>query len=277
MNSPQKLLSRFRKLYQKRFAFRCIVLAVTVVLFFAAPGQFDVIYGFNCFRKFSVFDLLWLWWVLDMVMQLIPSAKFWPLGSQKFFKSTFRPNQNIPAALKENAQKLVEETLQPLKSHLERTNSGLLEFIIKSNRDTLKVGLVWFGLTAVIGVLYFTGVINGNVLMLLSVAFYVCDLICVLFWCPFRVWFMKNRCCTTCRIFNWDHIMMFSPIIFIPGFYTWTLCLAALIVFMVWEITFALHPERFWEGTNSALSCGNCTDQLCGQRNCRVDLGGISD
>ena len=82
---------------------------------------------------------------------------------------------------------------------------------------------------------------------------------------------MKNRCCTTCRIFNWDHMMMFSPIVFIPGVFTWTLCLAAVVVFLVWEITFALHPERFWEGSNSALHCANCTDRLCGERNCHAE------
>lgn len=275
MNKSKQLLSKFRKTYLHRFAFRSVVFVVCVVLFFATPGQFDVLYGFNCFKKFSVFDLLWLCWMFDMVMQLIPSVKFWPLGSQKFFKSAFRPNQNIPAAIKENAQKLVEETLQPLKTHLERNNEGLVKFIIKSNHDTLKVGLVWLAMIAVIGVLHFTGIISGNVLLLLSVAFYVCDLICVLFWCPFRVWFMKNRCCTTCRIFNWDHMMMFSPIVFIPGVFTWTLCLAALVVFFVWEITFALHPERFWEGTNTALKCSNCTDRLCGERNCHVNLNSL--
>ena len=115
--------------------------------------------------------------------------------------------------------------------------------------------------------------IDSKILLLLSVVFYVCDLICVLFWCPFRVWFMKNRCCTTCRIFNWDHIMMFSPLFFVPGFFTWSLCGVSIIVLAVWEISFALHPERFYEGTNEALRCSNCTDRLCGERrNCAADI-----
>ena len=248
---PKKLLSHFRKLYQNRFVFRCAVFVLTVLLYFFAPGQFDVLYGFECFHKFSVLDILWLIWMADMLLQLIPTKQYWPLGSRKFFKDTF----------------------QPLKDFMETNDHGLLEFIYKSNRDTIKIGLVWFLLTAVIGAAYFLfPFVDKKILLLLSVAFYVCDLICVLFWCPFRVWFMKNRCCTTCRIFNWDHMMMFSPIVFIPGFYTWTLCLAALAVFFVWEITFALHPERFWEGTNAALKCSNCTDRLCGERNCRVDV-----
>jgi len=248
--TERKILSQFRKLYQNRFIFRCFVLAVTVVLYFAAPGQFDILEGFSCFHRLSVFQILWVVWMVDMILQLIPSKDFWPLGSQKFLRASF----------------------QPLKDYMAGREHGLLEFIYKSNRDTLKIGGVWILLIGAIGALYFTGVIGRNALLLISVLFYVLDLVCVLFWCPFRVWFMKNRCCTTCRIFNWDHMMMFSPVVFIPGFYTWSLCLAALTVFFVWEITFALHPERFWEGTNPALKCSSCTDRLCGERNCRVDV-----
>ena len=134
------------------------------------------------------------------------------------------------------------------------------------------MALVWIVMISVIGALYFGKLISQRALLLFTVFFYVCDVICVLFWCPFRVWFMKNRCCTTCRIFNWDHIMMFAPLIFVPGFYSWSLCPMAIVVVLVWEVTFALHPERFWEGANKNLLCQNCTDRLCGERNCRYDL-----
>ena len=254
MKQPKLILSRFRKLYQGRFAFRCAVLAATIILYFTAPEQFAVLRGFECFHRLSVFHLLWLLWMLDMALQLMPSRQYWPLGSQKFLKETFRP----------------------LKEYMAEHDHGLLEFIYKSNRDTLRIGGVWVLLILSIGALYyFVDGVDDRTLLLISVAFYVSDLVCVLFWCPFRVWFMKNRCCTTCRIFNWDHMMMFSPIVFIPGFYTWSLCFAALVVFTVWEVTFALHPERFWEGTNDALKCSNCTDILCGERNCRTEVSRV--
>ena len=60
--------------------------------------------------------------------------------------------------------------------------------------------------------------------------------------------------------------MMFAPFLFIPGVFTWSLCIMAIIIFLIWEITFFVHPERFWEDTNNALSCKNCTDELCGKR-----------
>lgn len=256
MLSVKKILSKFRKLYLAKFFFRCFIFVAFVALFFFYPEQFDVMEGLNFFKKFSLLHILWAIWMLDLLFQLFPSRKYLPLGSTKFSLKDFVPRE-----------------IQDMKKF-----SDLVNYIKKCNKDTIKIGFVWLLLTATIGILYFTDVLSRNLLLILSVAFYVCDLICVLFWCPFRVWFMKNRCCTTCRIFNWDHVMMFSPIVFVPGIYTWSLCLGAVIVFAIWEISFALHPERFYEGTNEALRCSNCTDMLCGEKsNCIKTLASIDN
>ena len=248
MKTP-KLLSRFRKLYYDRFVFRCAVLLAMALVYFLAPEQWlDAAWGLGFFARFSLLHVLWLIWMVDMILQLCPSRNYWPLGSQKFLSACFRPILG----------RISEE--------------GLLRYIKKCNRDTLAIGLIWLGLILGLGALYFTGVIDRGALLLIATVFYLCDLICVLFWCPFRVWLMKNRCCTTCRIFNWDHMMMFSPLVFVPGVFTWSLCLMAFAVFLVWEITFAMHPERFWEHSNGALRCSACTDRLCGERLCRMDI-----
>jgi hypothetical protein len=42
--------------------------------------------------------------------------------------------------------------------------------------------------------------------------------------------------------------------------------ISAVTVWLVWEIMFALHPERFWFRTNEALRCSECRDKLCTQR-----------
>ena len=256
MFSVKRVISKVRKIYEAKFLFRCFVLIAAAAIFFVVPEEYDIMSGWNFFKEFSVFHFLWAIWMIDMFLQVFPSRKFLPLGSVKFSIKEF-----IPRDIR-NMKKLQD----------------LVDYIKKCNLDTLRIGLVWLVLTAIVGILYFTGTIGRNVLLLFSVAFYVCDLICVLFWCPFRVWFMKNRCCTTCRIFNWDHMMMFSPIVFVPGFFTWSLCAVALLVLAIWEISFALHPERFYEGTNQALQCSNCTDRLCGERsNCRATLPSIDN
>ncbi len=243
-----RILSYFRKLYHGRFIFRCVAFFATLLLYFFAPAQFDVMEGFNFFKTPSLFHLLWIFWMVDMILQLRPAKNYWPIGSQKFLKACFTPMLNMI------------------------NREGLLQFIKKCRRDVLNIALVWVLLIGSVGALYFGGIIPRNMLMVFTAAFYVLDVVFVLFWCPFRVWFMKNRCCTTCRIFNWDHMMMFSPIVFIPGFYTWTLCAMSIVVLLAWEVSFAIHPERFWDGSNSALRCSNCTDRLCGERNCTVDL-----
>ena len=57
--------------------------------------------------------------------------------------------------------------------------------------------------------------------------------------------------------------MMFTPFVFIPGFFTWSLLGVAVLVMVIWEVTVRKHPERFWETSNDTLKCKNCTDKLC--------------
>lgn len=85
-----------------------------------------------------------------------------------------------------------------------------------------------------IGILYFADLIDEGILLLISLFYSVYDMICILFFCPFQTWFMKNKCCTICRIYNWDFTMMFTPFIFVLGMYTWSLLFIALALFITW-------------------------------------------
>ena len=134
---------------------------------------------------------------------------------------------------------------------------------LQSWKRTLVVIIFWLTLNALIGILYYTGIIDREILILVSLAYGVCDMICILFFCPFQTWIMKNRCCTTCRIYNWDFAMMFTPYIFIPHVYTWSLLGLSLLLLIKWEVTLKLHPERFSDKTNACIACKNCTEKLC--------------
>ena len=160
------------------------------------------------------------------------------------------------------SQKLFKEHFRPITEKI--NYQALRKYVISTTKSAYKVFIIWTLLLAVIGVLYYTNVLDDAFLFMISVAFYVCDLICVLIWCPFRL-IMKNRCCTTCRIFNWDHLMMFTPMLFVTGFYSFSLLLMAVAVWLVWELCVMMYPERFWEQTNEALKCSQCTDKLCTQ------------
>ena len=233
-------MSRVRKRYVIRLLGRCIALLAVIALYCFDQAEFTILRGWNFFRRLSVLHLLWLVWVLDMAAQLFPIKGCFSLGSQKHFLQRFRP---IVGAINYPA----------LKEH-----------IFTTTKAAYKVFLLWGGLLVVLAVLFFLHVLSAVGIFFCSVVFYVCDLICVLIWCPFRL-IMKNRCCTTCRIYNWDHLMMFSPLVLIPGFYTTSLLLIAFAVWVLWELCVMLYPERFWEKSNLALQCSECTDKLCTQ------------
>ncbi len=232
--------STMRKSYIWRFVGRIFVLLAAIAVYILHPASFSILYGMNFFREFSILHLLWGLWILDMILQMIPSRRFIALGSQKQFSKHFQPSPRTP------------------------DKEALGGFIKSSNRSAGIILAIWVLLVLVLGGLHLLGVLDRGILVLISTAFYVCDLICVLFWCPFRVFFMKNRCCTTCRIFNWDHLMMFLHLLFVPSFFTLSLGIASVVIFLVWEIRFYRHPERFWDRSNRALRCVSCTDRLCG-------------
>ncbi len=233
-------MSKTRKIYFLRLFGRIAVLLMAVALYILKKSEFDILSGLNFFDGFSVLHLLWAVWMWDMVLQLIPVKAHISIGSQKVFSSLFRPIKE--KINKENLKKYIKDT----------TNAAY------------RVMVLWIVLILVIGVLYWCRIIGIAEIFLISVFFYVADLICVLIWCPFRL-IMGNKCCTTCRIFNWDHLMMFSPFILVPGVYSYTLAGFALAIWVVWEVCVFTFPERFWENSNMALKCSECTDKLCTQ------------
>ena len=233
-------MTKIRRSYIIRLVFRCLVFIVCLLIFFLRPGELDILQNGNFFRQFSVFHLLWGIWVADMIMQLVPIKKRVPLGSQKLFRQRFKPIRN-----KINYQ-------------------ALRQYIVSTTKAAYKVMLIWIAFLFILGILRYKIALSDSILFLISAAFYVFDLICVLIWCPFRL-ILHNRCCTTCRIFNWDHLMMFAPMVFVKGIFSISLLILALVVWFVWELCVMLYPERFWEHSNQALRCSECTEKLCTQ------------
>ena len=232
-------MSKTRKQYFARLFGRIAIFIACLIMCFK-PQFYDILEGMNFFDGFHILHLLWLIWVFDMILQIIPIKNKIALGSQKLFAHRFQSNGK-------------KNNYKALKNYIKTTTAA-----------AYKVFIIWILLIVVIGILYYFNIINKTWLFMISVFFYVCDLICVLIWCPFRL-IMKNKCCTTCRIFNWDHLMMFSPLIFCGGFFSISLVVIAVLAWLVWELCILLYPERFSEMTNVALRCSNCTDKLCTQ------------
>ena len=233
-------MSKTRKRYLLRFVGRCVWLIATVVLCFVWQDQFKVLEGWGFFTSPSVFHILWALWMYDMLLQLLPFKNRNAVGSQKLFAGSYCPADTVD-------------------------RQAARTYVKQATKRTLGVVAIWVSLVILVGVLTACGVLNSVFLLALTVFLYVFDLVCVLFFCPFRL-MMKTRCCTTCRIFNWDHMMMLSPLLFVGGFFSVSLLVTAAAVMILWEIQLFRHPERFWDRTNTTLRCKNCGDKLCPHR-----------
>lgn len=136
-------------------------------------------------------------------------------------------------------------------------------------REIIPVIIFWVvANTALSVVLYLFGLLTQQAIVIWVLFYFVFDMISVVLWCPLQLWFMKNRCCTTCQIFNWDGIMAVTPLFLLitdlsTAWFVWPLLLLSLVVLLRWELAFARHPERFDERTNASLSCQHCPDKLC--------------
>ena len=148
----------------------------------------------------------------------------------------------------------------PVKGYSEHK---LLKYIMDENRKALTVLLCWVSLNAVFGILYLLHVLAASDLFMLTVFFFLSDYVCIIFFCPFQNAIMKNRCCVNCRIYDWGHFMIFTPMLFIKGFFSWSLFFTSLIIMIRWEVAYTRYPQRFWSGSNKNLQCSSCKDKTC--------------
>ncbi len=135
---------------------------------------------------------------------------------------------------------------------------------IDRTHEIVPVIVFWVIFNVALGLLFDRfGLFSQRTAMLWTLFYFVFDMICVVLWCPLQLVLMRNRCCTTCQIFNWDGIMTVTPLIPFLSWFSELLIVLALLVLLRWELAFARHPERFDERTNASLMCANCADKLC--------------
>jgi hypothetical protein len=132
------------------------------------------------------------------------------------------------------------------------------------HKGALASAIAWIVLNAsIFSLLFLFGLLNPAQLITLSLIYAVCDLICILFFCPFQALFMRNRCCAVCRIYNWDYFMICTPMIIYPGLYSTSLLLLSTAVLISWEASMKRNVHFFLEDTNANLNCSRCKEQLC--------------
>ncbi len=179
----------------------------------------------------AVILIVWVVFLVEMILRFFPSRLESP-GCQKQFPGNY-------------------------------IKSGKTDIRIQDNNSAVLILLIWILFNMIFGALHMAGIFDDGIMLILCSVYSVCDVICILFFCPFQTWFMKNKCCSVCRIYNWDYAMMFTPLFFVSQIYLRGLLVLSLALMIRWELVFYRHPERFSENTNDYLKCANCTEKLC--------------
>ena len=244
MDKKRSRISLISKLNYVRLCYRGSLLLGVLVYYILFRVYGIPFFDYSNPGTWIVVGFITLSFIGEMIERFIPS-RIASMGSQKQHARNFRP-------------------------------SGEEKPVLQSWKITLLVFVVWTAWNSVFGVLYFLGIIDQGILMLIALFYSVSDMICILFFCPFQTWMMHNRCCTTCRIYNWDFAMMFTPLMFIvvskneDGYYVNPFALAlvamALALLLRWEIAYHRHPERFSDATNLSIRCQNCEEKLCAHK-----------
>ena len=218
---------------------RSIILVITLFFTITNVNLLNKIMNFNIIGNIKIYHLLWIYLMYEMIIVLIPSFNNYSY-SGKIFKRHF----------------IEAETYSKEK---------LDKFTKRNTKKAINAFIFWVILNSIIGYLYIKFNLSPIYMYLLFLFYYWSDMFCVNVWCPFHKLIVKNKCCNECRIYNWGHIMYLTPLIFIPTFWTYSLVLVGIIVFIQWEYMNKKYPERFSPISNKSLRCNECNN------NCRYN------
>ena len=223
--------------YLFKFGFRIALFLLVFILYLTNYDFLDSLINQPFFYGITPLHVVWGLFMALMISHLIPNNRL-TMAWRKARESEYVPVEGY--------------------DELE-----LLRYVQSQNRKAWKVMLVWLSFNGIFGILYLAGVLRAGDLVMLTVFFFLSDYICILLYCPFQSNIMKNKCCINCRIYDWGHFMIFTPMLFIQDFFSWSLFFTACVVLIHWEIQYARYPERFWEGSNRTLQCAHCKEQTC--------------
>lgn len=228
-------LSKTSSLHYAKLLFRSTLFLAMLIIYIVDRCSAVPRYLIDGFIQHpGIRSFVWIIFTVEMVLRFFPD-KIESMGCQKQFLQNYQPGTHAAP-------------------HRD------------DKRPTVIAAVSWIVLNSIIGTLYFTRVIDRSILLLICLAYSVCDMICILFFCPFQTWILKNKCCVTCRIYNWDYAMMFTPLLFIPSLFSWSLLGLAAALLIKWEWIYHDHPERFYEESNCSLRCANCHEHLCSHK-----------
>jgi len=215
---------------------RKVLLRVTLFLIYLILGIIDVNIiveiGNYDFGIIKVYHILWAMVAGFFAYNLfkVPSQK---ISSGRQYRKFYKPNPNCTPEL--------------LKKEIKENNSRA----IKATISILLVNSGFF-------IIYFLFNLHFFWVYFVALLYIVLDAVFITLWCPFRNWIMKNKCCNTCRIHNWGFWMAAIPLLAIPSFWNYSIVFISVLILIKWEVLLHKFPERFYEVSNSNLSCKDC-------------------
>ena len=220
--------------------FRVLLLTAAFCLFFIDEEKPDFtsikMQGFS--GPFHI--IIWLSLAFGMLFRLFPNRRI-ALGARKHYACS---GGMAPV------EKIDSESMRKARKSL--------------HKGAFLCGGAWVLFNcAIFFVLFRLGLLIPAVSMLIMLAYAVFDIVCILFFCPFQLFFLRKRCCVTCRIYNWDYLMMCTPMVLFPSVFSMSLLLLSVAVVIRWEIALRRNPQYFMEETNENLRCDRCEDRLC--------------
>lgn len=114
----------------------------------------------------TILHVLWLMFMAMMIFHIFPTEKL-TMAHRKSKKKTY---EEMPEYSKEE----------------------LYGFVQNQNIKAWVIMLIWLVFNAIFGLLYVLKIINEADLFMLSVFYFLSDYICILFFCPFQTYIMKN-------------------------------------------------------------------------------------
>ena len=221
-----------------RWCLRTAVLITCVCLYFLEPAVLDSFWQFRPSDGFGLQMVVWILLMVEVIYLFVPRLNR-EVGVGKLFQANYHA---------------------PDKPYDE---SKMFKVVKQLNQGMTRMLLVWFFFAAMVGLLFHSGVIGFRGLLIWTAVYYFTDITFVIFFCPFQVFIMKNSCCVNCRIYGYGPFFIFTPLVFMNNFFSWTLFGVSTLFLLVWELQAAYHPERFSKTSNAALQCQNCEQKLC--------------
>ncbi|MCX7965169.1 MAG: hypothetical protein N2596_00890 [Syntrophorhabdaceae bacterium] len=215
-------------------AIKGLFLFISLILGIFNPDILKRFFTYNIFSSIKTYHLLWFITILILLKRFIPSL-----------------NKKI------NLGKIYSRNYLEAGPDSPAKRERLLKYMKKINSGAIRSAIYWILLILTMWLWRKAQLLDDLWIFIIVIFFIFMDEFCASVWCPFQA-IIGNKCCNTCRINNWGYLMAFSPMIFIPSFWTYSILLISIAAIIQWEYLYNRHPERFYELYNANLMCRNC-------------------